>query len=88
MSVLARRDRYTCEEVFRRLDDFLDRELDAREMKLVREHLEACALCAEEFAFEASLLDSLRPKLRRITAPSELIQRVARRLDQVTRHRR
>ena len=48
--------RYTCEEAFRRLDDYLDRELSAEEMTLVREHLEICAGCAREFNFEESVL--------------------------------
>ncbi|MGH7561766.1 MAG: zf-HC2 domain-containing protein, partial [Gemmatimonadales bacterium] len=29
---------YGCEEVFRRLDDYLDRELSGEEIALVREH--------------------------------------------------
>jgi len=74
-------DRYTCEEAFRRLDDYLDRELSPEEMRLVREHLEACAFCAAEFGFEARLLDELRPKLRRIGAPHDLIERVSRALE-------
>jgi hypothetical protein len=40
--------RYTCEEAFRRLDDYLDRELSSDETELVREHLEVCAGGARE----------------------------------------
>ena len=32
-------DRYTCEEVVRRLDDYVDRELSPREMQLMRQHI-------------------------------------------------
>jgi putative zinc finger protein len=32
-------DRYTCEEVLRRLDDYIDRQLSVREMELAREHM-------------------------------------------------
>jgi anti-sigma factor (TIGR02949 family) len=71
-------DRYTCEEAFRRLNDYLDRELSAAEMKLVREHLEVCALCATEFAFEASVLREVRSKVEQIKAPTELLTRVNR----------
>ena len=49
-------NRYTCEEAFRRLDDYLDRELSSEETALVHEHLEICAGCAREFNFEASVL--------------------------------
>ena len=32
-------DRMSCEEAFRRLDDYLDRELSPDEMRQVEEHL-------------------------------------------------
>jgi anti-sigma factor (TIGR02949 family) len=68
--------RYTCEEAFQRLDDFLDRELSGEEMQLVEEHLNVCAVCAREFNFEASVLQSLRGKLRQINVPPDLQSRV------------
>ena len=68
--------RFTCEEAFRRLDDFLDRELSAAETELVREHLEICAGCAREFRFEASVLHGVRGKLRQLDVPVELQARV------------
>ena len=68
--------RYTCEEMFRRLDDYLDRELGPVEMRRVREHLATCAACAKEYAFEASVLVEVRSKLRRISAPVELLGKV------------
>ena len=70
-------DRYTCEEVFRRLNDYLDRELSAAEMALVKEHLDTCGQCASEHAFEASVLRELKSKLRRIDLPRSLIDKVA-----------
>jgi mycothiol system anti-sigma-R factor len=69
--------RYTCEETFRRLDDYLDRELSDLEMQRVRQHLETCAACAGEFAFEASVLSEVRSKLQRISAPPELLTKVS-----------
>jgi len=68
--------RYTCEEAFRRLDDYLDRELSEQEMILVREHLEVCAGCAREFSFESSLLRGVRDKLRQVDLPPSLEARV------------
>jgi anti-sigma factor (TIGR02949 family) len=68
--------RFTCEEAFRRLDDFLDRELTPQEQALVREHLEICAGCAQEFRFEASVLKGVRVKLRQIDVPDSLQSRV------------
>ena len=77
---MAQIDRYTCEETIRRLDDYLDRELTPREMQLVREHLEVCATCASEYAFEASALERLRGKVQRIVAPADLMTKVSRAL--------
>jgi len=67
---------YTCEEAFRRLDDYLDRELSAEEMTLVHEHLEICAGCAREFNFEASVLRGVREKLQQIDLPDSLQARI------------
>ena len=73
-------DRFTCEEIFQRLDDYLDRELNAAEMRLVREHLEICAACASEHRFESQVLAGVREKLRRIEVPEELRTRIAAQL--------
>jgi anti-sigma factor (TIGR02949 family) len=74
---MAEIDRYTCEETFRRLDDFLDRELTPHDMQLVQGHLEVCAVCAAEYSFEASALTRLRDKLQRIAAPADLLAKVS-----------
>jgi anti-sigma factor (TIGR02949 family) len=80
-SSMAQIDRYTCEETIRRLDDYLDRELTPHEMELVQEHLEVCAACASEYAFEASALERLRDKMQRIPAPVDLLAKVSRALE-------
>jgi anti-sigma factor (TIGR02949 family) len=76
MTHLDRLNRYTCEEAFRRLDDYLDRELTHEETVLVQEHLEICAGCAREFNFEASVLRGVRDKLRQIDVPASLQSRI------------
>ena len=73
-------DRYTCEEVFRRMDDFLDRELAADEVARVRDHLETCAVCAGEYTFEGAVLRELKAKLRRVAVPEDLRRRIEQRL--------
>ncbi len=70
-------NRTTCEEAFRRLDDFLDRRLAQTEMHLIEEHLEICAACAREFTFEASVLTGVRQKLRQLSMPPDLPARIA-----------
>ena len=69
--------RYTCEEVFQRLDDYLDRELTSEEMQQVSEHLSTCAVCASEHRFEAGVLNGVREKLRRIEAPADLLSKIS-----------
>ena len=66
----------TCEEAFRRLDDFLDRRLSPEETRLIAEHLEICAACTREFTFEASVLNGVRRKLRHLSAPADLVSKV------------
>jgi anti-sigma factor (TIGR02949 family) len=73
-------DRYTCEEVVRRLDDYVDRELSPREMQLMREHIETCAACAHEYDFAMATLRTLKSRLRRIEVPQDLMAHVALRL--------
>jgi anti-sigma factor (TIGR02949 family) len=70
-------NRTTCEEAFRRLDDYLDRRLGQTEMRLIQEHLEICAACAHEFTFEASVLIGVRQKLRQLNVPPDLLARIA-----------
>jgi anti-sigma factor (TIGR02949 family) len=69
-------NRTTCEEAFRRLDDFLDRRLPDAEARLIEEHLEICAACAREFTFEASVLMGVRQKLRQLSMPPDLLSRI------------
>ena len=73
-------NRYTCEQVFARLDDFLDRELSADEMQLVQGHLDTCAACAGEYRFEVTLLTDVRGKLSRIDVPEGLRARISEHL--------
>jgi anti-sigma factor (TIGR02949 family) len=71
-------DRFSCEEAFRRLDDFLDHELAVDEMERLREHLETCEGCAREFTFEASVLDGVKGRLRKIERLStDVMSRIA-----------
>jgi mycothiol system anti-sigma-R factor len=73
-------DRFTCEEIFARLDDYLDRELTPAEQRLVREHLETCAACASEHRFETGVISGVRQKLGRLALPDDLMSRIAARI--------
>jgi anti-sigma factor (TIGR02949 family) len=80
---MSPRDRYTCEEAFRRMDEYLDRELAPDEAARVRVHLETCAACASEYMFEESVLLTVKAKLRRVDIPPALRTRIERRLASV-----
>lgn len=69
-------DRYTCEQVFRLLDDYLDRELSPDEIERVEEHLDTCAQCASESRFERGMLEGLKAKIRQIDVPTSLVEKV------------
>ena len=75
---------YDCAEAFSRLDDYLDRELTPEEMRLVKGHLETCAMCAKEFNFEARVLQDARAKLQRVDIPDELKSRIFKALSAST----
>ena len=67
----------TCAETFRRLDDYLDRELSADDLVAVDEHLKDCEMCSGEFAVERVLLDGIRAKLARVQLSESVKSRIA-----------
>ena len=77
---MAPLDRLTCEETFRRLDCYVDRELSEAEQSQVREHLDRCAHCAAEFTFEQSVIEEVRRKINQVDVPNDLRERVFERL--------
>jgi anti-sigma factor (TIGR02949 family) len=70
--------RYSCEEVIRRLDLYLDRELGHAELRRVAAHVASCAACARKTRHERRLIDLLRVRLRRVDVPPDLARRVTR----------
>ena len=73
-------DRYTCEDLFRLLDDYLDDRLSEEQVQLVLAHLGICAVCATEYKFEASVLEQVRAKVSRGTPPEGLMKSISARL--------
>ena len=69
-----------CDEVLRRLDDFVDRALAADEIRRVEAHLAECLACAHAVRFEATLIEGIRSRLRRIAVPEGLMATVSTRL--------
>jgi anti-sigma factor (TIGR02949 family) len=58
------------------MDDYIDRELSPTEVERVRQHLETCVACANEYAFEGAVLRDLKAKLRHVAVPPDLRSRV------------
>ena len=75
-------DRLTCEEMFRRLDDYLDRELAPSEIRRIEEHLAHCARCADEYRFDGTIVRQLKAKIARIQAPPSLLDSIRRRINE------
>jgi len=69
-------DRYTCEQVFRLLDDYVDRELTREEIDRVEQHLATCAQCASESRFEHGIVEGLKNKIRHIDVPASLVEKI------------
>jgi anti-sigma factor (TIGR02949 family) len=79
---MDRLDRYTCDEALRRLEDYLDGELSAEDLRKVHEHLDTRAPCTSQFGFEASVLQGIRQRLQRTDLPPDLLTRIRRMLDE------
>jgi len=73
------RGRLDCREVFRRLDDYLDGVLPADEVAGMRDHLDACSHCADEYGFGAGMVAELKAKLRAVECPDRLRAWIAER---------
>ena len=68
--------KYTCNETFERLQDYLDRELSEDETRLVDEHLSGCGVCAEEYEFEAMVLRQVQCRVQEPIAPADLFSKM------------
>ena len=82
---MSHRSGLTCTEVSKRLDDYLDRQLSDTEIALVARHLDECLVCASEYQFEATVLEGLKARLRRIEAPPHLLSAIMLRLQAESR---
>lgn len=67
---------FDCREFFARLEDYVDRELSADDIRRIEEHLAICEPCTREYRFEYRLLCALKAKLRCVNAPDGLMERI------------
>jgi anti-sigma factor (TIGR02949 family) len=73
----------SCEETFRRFQDYLDRELSSEEAALVKHHLDECGICSEEYVFEEAVLKRVRRLFSETEVPPDLFSRISDSLDQI-----
>ena len=72
--------RNQCAETVKLLGEFLDRELTPDLEREIRDHLEDCPPCGEQYDFEELFLKFLRARCKTQGAPPELKKRVLREL--------
>lgn len=72
---------FNCQQTFDRMQDYLDRELSSEEMEMVRMHLDACGVCAEEYVFEESVIRFVRSGVSDCCMPTGLASMISRSLD-------
>ena len=73
-------DKITCEEFFRRLDDYLDRRLQPWELAALDVHLQTCELCLKEYDFELGVIRKVSTRIKEIQAPPYLFNRISKAL--------
>jgi mycothiol system anti-sigma-R factor len=66
---------YDCEDCIRRLDQMVDRELSAPEVREVQEHFARCGDCTQRYEFHAELKRLVRVSCDE-KAPAELRRRL------------
>ncbi len=66
----------SCAEVFARVQEYLDRELNPDEVEAVKAHLDYCPPCARGFVFEESVFETVRLKLAASACPEDLMARL------------
>ncbi|MEM8902436.1 MAG: mycothiol system anti-sigma-R factor [Actinomycetota bacterium] len=69
-----------CDDVLRRVHDFLDGELTAERLAEIRAHLGDCGHCLEAFDFEAELKIAIRATCRE-EVPAGLKERIRAQLE-------
>lgn len=69
-------DFYSCEEAIKRLDEYLDHELNETERTVVMKHLEICKPCFSRFSFEQTLVVSLRQRIAALAAPQAIREKL------------
>ena len=68
----TRTESFDCAEVEKRVQRFIDGQLDDKETALIYEHLDHCLPCDKKIEFEKKLKEFIRLKAREKTYPKKL----------------
>ena len=66
----------SCEQAYREVYQFLDRELSDEELAAVRQHLDNCPPCAHLFQFEGTIVRYVRERGARETCPAAAVKSI------------
>ncbi len=77
-----------CAAVLELLDDYLDGELQPRDMRRIHAHLAECDACAAEFRRARREVDAVRERLRQVSVPPDLRARLGAAIRELSSHGR
>jgi mycothiol system anti-sigma-R factor len=66
-----------CQDCFKALNPFLDRELSDEDIVQVRQHLDACGGCLHVYQFQESLKRLVRVRCQEQVAPASLRAKIS-----------
>ena len=65
-----------CEEVMKKLWDYLDGELSPTKMQTIAAHIAMCARCYPQYQFERAFLEAIATAHRGVAAPAGMRERL------------
>jgi mycothiol system anti-sigma-R factor len=75
-------DGINCREAMQQLYDYLDGELSAEKMQVIRQHIETCKPCYAHAEFERDLLLVIAAGWKDVSASQQLRERIRARLEE------
>jgi anti-sigma factor (TIGR02949 family) len=65
-----------CQEAVRKLNEYLNKELQPDEEERLHTHLSQCRECFSRFSFEDTLLKTIRDRVDQVRAPGYLREKI------------
>jgi mycothiol system anti-sigma-R factor len=66
----------TCEEAVKRLQEYIDKELDRASAEQVEKHLDLCRICCDHMEFEKNMKSLVQESCFQAKAPQFLMQKI------------